>query len=90
MALKEHPNEWEGFPKEQVVDWLDNPCTSFLRSQIAKGMAEYDQLCVDLITSQYRFSDEDMRNKSDQIRVGKLALSQALALIGKAEEYVKA
>ena len=87
--LKEHPNEWAGIPKEQVVDWLDNPCTRFMREQIALGLIEYDVLAVQLVNSQVQFTDQDMRSKSDQIRVGKLALTQALDLIGKAEEYVK-
>jgi hypothetical protein len=90
MALKEHPNEWGDLPKDQVMEWLDHPCTTFMRKAIAKGVAEYDVLAVELVNSPFKFTDLELRSKSEQIRVGKLALGQALELLGKAEEYVKA
>jgi hypothetical protein len=88
--LKEHPNEWEGIPKEQVIDWLDNPCTRFMRSQIAAGLLQYDQLAVEHVNSNIRLGDEEFHARADQIRVGKAALRQSLNLLAEAESYVKA
>ena len=89
MAIIEHPNEWASIPTEQVIDWLDHPCTRLMRAQIGAGLHGYDELAIELVNSPYKFTDEELRSKSDQIRVGKLALKQALDLIEKAEAYVK-
>jgi hypothetical protein len=90
MALKEHPNEWEGIPKETVIDWLDNPCTRFMRSQIEAGLLAYDGLAVEHVNSFIRVYDEEFHSRADQIRVGKAALKQSLNLLAEAEAYVKA
>ena len=87
--IHEYPNEWEGLPKEQVIDWLDNPCTRRMRKEIERGVFEYDQLAVELVNSRIALPDVELRSKSDQIRVGKLALKQAAGLFETAEAYVK-
>jgi hypothetical protein len=88
MALKEHPNEWEGIPKEQVIDWLDHPCTRFMRSQITRGLGDYDAQAIALVNGNVLPAGM-LETYAGQIRVAKLALNQSLNILKTAEHYVK-
>ena len=90
MALKEHPNEWEVLPKDQVMEWLDHPCTRFMRKQIEAGLVAYDVLAVEHVNSSIRQTDESFHGTADNIRVGKAALRQSLNLLNEADAHVKA
>ena len=89
MPIIEGDNEFSGFPKDQVVDWLGHPVTEYVRSQLNQGVTMCNDIAVSICMNANRCQDANVV-KSDAISISgtRVAYNQVLSLFEKAEAYV--
>ena len=89
MPIVQGENEFSGFPRDQVVDWLGHPVTEFVKQQLGYGIAECNLLAVNVCDASTRISDAAIV-KSDAMSVAaaRKAYLQVQALFDTAESYV--
>ena len=90
MSVREFPNEWAAVPREAVLDWLDHPCTRLLKQQLKDAIAEVDAQAVSLVESASNQHAELFQQSAMNVCSAKVAYKQVVAMLGKAEDYVKA